>query len=263
MTGETEPRAPDASPLFAADTGGVEGPLVLLHGFGAWHGVWTRLASGLAGRVLAYDLPGHGRSLEFPGAGRAKLAAGAILADLDRRGIDRVHLCGHSMGGAIAALMALSAPGRVRSLTLLAPGGFGEEINGPLLRRYAAARTEDELAAALADMAGPPGPAVTADLAGFAAMRALPGQSAKLIGIAEAISRGNRQGVIARTALDGLAMPVAVLWGTSDPVLPYGQASDLPSRFVLHAIDGAGHLLIEEAPERVLRAIREATAERG
>ena len=252
-----------AAPLFATDAGRGAEPLVLLHGFGAWHGVWARLASRLAGRVLAYDLPGHGNSLDFPGAGPAQLAAGAILADLSQRGIDRVHLCGHSMGGAIAALMALAAPGRARSLTLLAPGGFGEEINGTLLRRYAAARTEGEVAATLADMAGPRGLAEKADLAGYATMRALPGQSAKLIGIAEAISRGNRQGVIARTALEGLAMPVAVLWGTSDPVLPYGQTSDLPSRFVLRAIEGAGHMLIEEAREPVLRAIREATAEGG
>jgi pimeloyl-ACP methyl ester carboxylesterase len=207
--------------------------------------------------VLAYDLPGHGQSLEFAGAGPAKLAAGAILADLDRRGIDRVHLCGHSMGGAIATLMALSAPGRVRSLTLLAPGGFGEEIDGQLLRRYAAATSESELAEALSGMAGPLASIPEAGLAGLAAMRARPGQTRKLIGIAEAISRGNRQGVIGRPALEGLAMPVAVLWGTEDPVLPWRQTHGLPSRFVLHAVDGAGHMLIEEAPEIVLRAIRE------
>lgn len=260
MAGET-PAAPgigeDVSLLFVADQGRGSEPLVLLHGFGAWHGVWSRLASGLASRVLAYDLPGHGRSVDFPGAGPAKVAAGAILADLSRRGIERVHLCGHSMGGAIAALMALAAPGRVLSLTLLAPGGFGEEINGPLLERYAAARTEHELVAALAGMAGPRGLVDKADLAGLAAMRALPGQADKLTGIAEAISRGNRQGVIGRAALERLAMPVAVVWGTEDPVLPCRQTNDLPSRFVVYRIDGAGHMLIEEAPERVLQAIRE------
>jgi pyruvate dehydrogenase E2 component (dihydrolipoamide acetyltransferase) len=261
VTSEVEPGT--APPLFAADAGRGAEPLVLLHGFGAWHGVWESLATGLAGRVLAYDLPGHGRSLDFPGAGPAKLAAGAILADLSRRGIDRVHLCGHSMGGAIATLMALSAPARVRSLSLLAPGGFGEEIDGSLLRRYAAARSESELAEALSAMAGPHASIPTAGLAGLAAMRALPGQTEKLIGIAEAISRGNRQGVIGRTALEGLGMPVMVLWGTEDPVLPWRQTHGLPSRFALDGIAGAGHMLIEEAPETVLRAIRATTRRLG
>jgi len=143
------------------------------------------------------------------------------------------------------------------SLTLLSPGGCGEEINGPLLRRYAAARTSVELAAALAAMCGPQGFVDRLDLAGLEAVRALPGQTAKLVGIAEAISRGNRQGVIGKAALGRLRMPVAVMWGTDDPVLPYAQTGDLPAHFVLHGIDGAGHMLVEEALDRVLHAMRQ------
>jgi pimeloyl-ACP methyl ester carboxylesterase len=253
---------PAGGRLFALDEGPGVDALVLLHGFGAWHRVWAGIASAVGGRVLAYDLPGHGRSLDFAGAGAAKLAANAILADLGARGIERAHLAGHSMGGAIAVLMALAAPDRILSLTLLAPGGFGEEINGPLLRRYAAAATGPELAAALAAMRGPRGVADTPDLGALEAMRAVPGQTAKLVGIAEAISRGNRQGVIGKAALDGLRMPVAVIWGKNDPVLPYGQTRDLPDGFVLHGIDAAGHMLIEEAPDCVLRTIRQ-TARRS
>ena len=130
---------PPADPkLFASDEGQGPDAVVLLHGFGGWHGVWTPVAAGLGGRVLAYDLPGHGRSLDVQGAGPAKFAAGAILADLAARGIDAVHLAGHSMGGAVAVLMAAARPDMVGSLTLLAPGGFGEEIDGPLIRRFAA-----------------------------------------------------------------------------------------------------------------------------
>ncbi|MGT2467378.1 alpha/beta fold hydrolase [Mesorhizobium atlanticum] len=90
-------------------------------------------------RVLAYDLPGHSHSLQCEGMGGAKPAARAILADLAARQLTKVHLVGHSMGGAVATLMALADSGRVASLTLLAPGGFGPEINAALLRRYAAA----------------------------------------------------------------------------------------------------------------------------
>ena len=124
-----------ASSLYAADRGAGSKTVVFLHGFGGCHAVWGEVTSALAPgvRTIAYDLPGHGLSLDFPGR-TAKAAAQAILADLAARGMKRVHLVGHSMGGAVATLMALS-PERVASLTLLAPGGFGPEINGPLMRR--------------------------------------------------------------------------------------------------------------------------------
>ena len=61
---------------------------------------------------------------------------GAISADLAARGLNRVHIAGHSMGGAVAALLAIGEPEHFASVTLFAPGGFGEQIAGPLLRRY-------------------------------------------------------------------------------------------------------------------------------
>src|SRR5690606_12071982 len=168
--------------LFAADKGGDAPTLVLLHGFGASHTVWSALAARLAGdaHILAYDLPGHGFSLDAPGAGRAGATARAILDDLAGRGVKRAHVAGHSMGGAIAALMALTAPGRVASLTLLAPGGFGEEIDGALLHRYAAAGDEAELAACLRAMSGPDAHVSIPGLRPQLAMRARPGQIERL-----------------------------------------------------------------------------------
>jgi len=218
-------------------------------------------------RTLAFDLPGHGLSLDFPGAGPAKLAAGAVLAEMDARSLARAHLAGHSMGGAVAVLMALSAPERVASLTLLAPGGFGEEINAPLLRRYAAATEAADIRACLAEMSGPghdvPQQAVNMRVA----MRALPGQAQKLVEIAAAMTRGDRQGRIPREMLAGLSMPVSVAWGSHDRVLPVSQADDLPPAFRLHRVEGAGHMLIDEAPDLaaslILAAVEQAERESG
>ena len=53
-------------------------------------------------------------------------------------------------------------------------------------------------------------------------------------------------------------MPVRVLWGDHDPVLPFAQALDLPEGFELHVAAGAGHMLIEEAPDAVLAVLRQA-----
>lgn len=242
--------------LFAAESGTSDRTIVLLHGFGGFHGTWDGIAPALAAQahVLAYDLPGHGNSLGWPDAGPAKLAARAILADLEMRGIARAHIVGHSMGGAIAALAGLIEPERVASLTLLAPGGFGAAINGSLLRRYAAARSSADIGACLAEMSG-----FTPDereVEALAAIRAVKGQTEKLVEIGAAITRDDRQGVIPREMLAGLAMPVAVAWGTEDAVLPYGQTAGLPENLMLHSMEGAGHMLPEEAPAAVIGIIR-------
>jgi pyruvate dehydrogenase E2 component (dihydrolipoamide acetyltransferase) len=160
------------------------------------------------------------------------------------------------MGGAVAVLMALAAPERVASLALLAPGGFGEAINGPLLRRYAAAMDEGEIRDCLAAMSGPHARLPDESVGIYLAMRNRPGQREKLVEIAAAITRDDRQGVIPRHLLATLSMPVAVLWGTHDPVLPVSQAEHLPENFLLRRVPDAGHMLIGEAPGLVSELIR-------
>jgi pimeloyl-ACP methyl ester carboxylesterase len=244
--------------LFAAEAGSGKKTIVLLHGVGGSSHAWRSIQSSLSAEAhtLAYDLPGHGKSLGVPQAGPAKLAAHAILADLSDRGIEEFHVTGHSMGGAVAALMALAEPRRVAALTLLAPGGFGEEINGRLLRRYAAARSADEIRDCLESMFGWPNPVPEDTVRVGAEMRAIPGQVEKLVEIVNAVTRGERQGVIGREQLAGLAMPVTVVWGQLDAVLPVHQTRDLPPRFGLHLVPDAGHMLPEEVPELVAELIR-------
>lgn len=247
-----------AEELHARVKGGGATVMVLLHGFGGGHDDWYDIQPDLArdGLVLAYDLPGHGRSLRNSAAGVAPAMAKAILADLAVRGIDRAHVTGFSMGGAVACLMGLRAPERVASLTLLAPGGFGPAINEPLLRRFAAATQADALRAAMDDMAAPGYAFETKYVAALAALRRIEGQPATLEKIVGMIARDGRQGEIPREALAGLAMPVTVVWGTSDPVLPYSQSENLPQSFNFVSVPGAGHMLPTEARKASTAAIR-------
>jgi pyruvate dehydrogenase E2 component (dihydrolipoamide acetyltransferase) len=244
--------------LYARAKGGGTTAMVLLHGFGGGCDDWYDIQPDLSrdGLVLAYDLPGHGRSLAHPAAGNASATAKAILADLSARGIERVHVAGFSMGGAVACLMGLRAPDRVASLTLLAPGGFGPFINGPLLHRFATPATADELRAAMNDMAAPGYAFETKYVAALAALRGIPGQPAMLETIWGMIARDSKQGEIPRATLATLAMPVTVVWGTADPMLPYEQSADLPSHFELVTLPGAGHMLPVEARKAVTAAIR-------
>jgi pimeloyl-ACP methyl ester carboxylesterase len=85
--------------------------------------VWLPQLLGLGdvARVVAIDLPGHGRT---PGAGCAKIAdyVAWVVAFLDAQRLERVVLGGHSMGGAVAQAMALGHPGRVAALALVGTG---------------------------------------------------------------------------------------------------------------------------------------------
>lgn len=244
--------------LFAHEQGSGPETIVLLHGFGGSHGVWAEIGSHLAAdaRIIAYDLPGHGASLEVEGARSPRRIAETVLGDIIERDLGRIHLVGHSMGGAVATLMALSAPERIASLTLLAPGGYGKQIDAALLRRFAKASRGDEIRACLAAMSGPGHIVSNQAVADCVTMRARPGQMEKLTEIVMAITRGGRQGAIPAELVAGLAMPVAVVWGVLDTVLPVSQADDLPAHFDLHLVPVAGHMLIDEAPGLIVELLR-------
>ncbi len=111
------------APIFYTQQGGVDGPvLLLIHGAGGSHLDWPVGLRRLADTaVLTLDLPGHGRS---PGSGRDTISAYADVVDsfINIRKLEKVVLAGHSMGGAIALVLALRQPSWLAGLVLLATG---------------------------------------------------------------------------------------------------------------------------------------------
>ena len=73
--------------------------------------------------IIAVDLPLHGRSYALGNAPSELLNYSSLASDvhhtLDYLGIEKAHVVGHSMGGKVAAIMALSQPPRVQSLAVL------------------------------------------------------------------------------------------------------------------------------------------------
>jgi pimeloyl-ACP methyl ester carboxylesterase len=95
-------------------------PLVLLHARGADGANWADIAPALAAgprRVYAPDLRGHGRS-DWPGGYAYETMRDDIHAFLAALGIHRADVVGHSLGGAVAYLLAQHSPGLVRRLVL-------------------------------------------------------------------------------------------------------------------------------------------------
>ncbi|SON57496.1 Dihydrolipoyllysine-residue acetyltransferase component of acetoin cleaving system [Hartmannibacter diazotrophicus] len=232
-------------------------PLVLLHGFGGSAAGWTNLQIALERRrrSIAFDLPGHGRALGAAKIGNAHVSMLAVMASMDALGLDRVHLVGHSMGGAVAALLALKAPERLASLTLLSPGGFGREINHVLLRAYGRARDLEALAPLVPQFFGPAFRLPRRMVENEARERAEPGRVETLVDICESILDGNMQKMLPREALGDLKVPVKVIWGFADRVLPVSQSAGLPGMVALHRFAGVGHMPHLEVPREVARLI--------
>lgn len=105
---------------YAASRTASRPPLVILHGLLASSRHWRTVASELAsqGPAFALDLRNHGRSprstaMDFP------VMVEDLLAWLDRRGLHRIDLLGHSMGGKLAMAFACRHPDRVRRLVVV------------------------------------------------------------------------------------------------------------------------------------------------
>lgn len=246
--------------IYCVETGaGRAGtPLVLLHGFGSHAGYWEPLRTYLQDQfhVLAFDLPGHGRS-PLKDEGRPRQVAQALFAELEERSTGPVHLCGHSMGGAIACVMALENPQMVKSLTLLAPGGFGPEVNARLIKRFAAADSEEELLPLLEPFYGWRKSVPQGALVELAASRQHPGVGEHLTALADYLFGDDTQREVGREAVAALEIPVKVIWGTQDRITPTRQAHKLPGVFAGHIFEGVGHSLADEIPAEIARLLRE------
>ncbi|WP_350335097.1 alpha/beta fold hydrolase [Coralliovum pocilloporae] len=234
-------------------------PVVLLHGFGGTADGWKRLLPALSAerQVLAFDLPGHGASLDYPETCNAVVAAKAVLSALDTLEIGKAHFVGHSMGGAVASLIGLRALDRAASLTLLAPGGFGPEINHRLLRSFARAQNPDGLLVLLEQFYGWEFLLPDELIDQVVTERARPGVTESLCKIAEAIIDDRNQKVLPRAELADIGCPVKVVWGTQDRVLPTRQSHKLPGTIATHIFERVGHMPHHEIPAEVTRLILE------
>ncbi|MFM0695192.1 alpha/beta fold hydrolase [Paraburkholderia graminis] len=104
-------------------------PLVLLHGIGSGAASWVQQFEALSAsrRVLAWDAPGYGESTPVAAASPAATDYASLLYEwLEKLGIERCVLVGHSLGAIIAGSFAAMHPQRVAGLLLLSPaGGYG------------------------------------------------------------------------------------------------------------------------------------------
>ncbi len=276
MTGQRPEDAADDPVVQAADVGGrkvsyagagQDGEVVLLiHGYGGDRNSWLLLQEPLAARhrVYALDLPGHGTSGKDVGDGSIGILADAVTGVLDALGAGRAHLAGHSLGGAVALAVAAGDPRRIASLTLIAPSGFGRQINTGYLRGFAEARTRRELKPLARELFADENLVTRQVVDDLLAYKRLDGVGAALHALLDRLLDGDGQHAGSAAALAAIseALPVSVVWGRQDRIIPAEQAHAVGGA-VRYVIEGAGHMPHLERPADVQRAIEETIARAG
>ena len=257
--------APEPEPITVAGRqlnhlrmGPAEGPpVVLLHGFGGDLNGWLFNLPVLAEqhRVFALDLPGHGRA-EKDATGLDVAGLAELVADyMEAAGTGPAHVVGHSLGGAVALKLALDQPARVTRLTLLAPAGLGSEVNVAYLRGFIAAERRKDLKSVLQQLFAEPELVSREMIEEVQKYKRLDGTTAALAALCEAVFPGGAQALVLRDRLASLPVPVQVIWGRADAILPPAQGENLPANVTVRWLERVGHMPHMEAAAEVNRLI--------
>jgi pyruvate dehydrogenase E2 component (dihydrolipoamide acetyltransferase) len=225
-------------------------PVVLVHGFGGDKNSWLFVQQPLSEThaVHALDLPGHGASTKDVGDGSLATMAETLIGFLDALGITRAHLVGHSLGGAVSAAVAKAAPEKVASLTLLAPAGYGAEADAEYLRGFATASSRRELKPLLGRLFADESQVTRQLVDDLLKYKRLDGVDKALAAVLNTLLDGDRQAIDTPALLAGVDVPVTVVWGDSDRILPKPAdgVQEVP----------AGHMLHMEAANDVVRHVK-------
>jgi pyruvate dehydrogenase E2 component (dihydrolipoamide acetyltransferase) len=230
-------------------TGEGPSPVLFIHGFGgdlsSWQFNQPVLAESACG-TIAFDLPGHGLSDPDVGSGSLGDLVQAARHLIHELALDRPHLVGHSLGGAIAAALAVANPARFASVSLIASAGLGPEIDGGYISGFLAARRRNDLRPVVARLFADERLVTRAILEDQIRMKRIDGIEQALARIADScFPLGRQAGWGLRAALASLPIPLQVIWGAQDRIIPAQHATGF-ARATL--IEGAGHMVhVEKA----------------
>lgn len=258
--------------LHYTETGGAPPTLLLLHGFGSSTFSWRKVTEplGRGARVIAFDRPGFGFS-ERPAVTASlnpytpEAQTTLTLELMDALNIGQAVLVGHSVGAAVAVELALAHPERVAGLVLVSPvlrsGGPSALVRtvfntpqatrvGPYIVRQFAEEPGFEL---LRRRYADPSTLTDADIAGYQRPFGATNWDQALW----EVTKANRP-VDLLPRLGELQVPTFVVAGAEDEIVPLEQQQQIAEAVGgdIEVLEGCGHALQDECPQRFLGAVR-------
>jgi pimeloyl-ACP methyl ester carboxylesterase len=233
-------------------------PIVFVHGFGAEFGSWRPFLSGSAfsAPILAVDLPGHGGS-SLDGVDTFDDLAALLEQTLAAGRVSAAHLVGHSLGGAVVTALASRSLLDVRSLFLISPAGLGPEINGAFVAGFCRATSEQSLTPWMRLLVADPDRLSIALVRATLRLRSDPRIRDGHERIAAMLFPDGTQSFSVRDAFDGLTIPIKLIFGGDDRIIPAHHARGLPGHVAVHIFPDVGHLSHLEARAGVARLLDE------
>jgi pimeloyl-ACP methyl ester carboxylesterase len=229
-----------------------EPPVILIHGAGSNHLVWPAELRRLPGqRVLAVDLPGHGRS---SGVVQQSIPAYAdqMIDFLAALGLYQAVFVGHSMGGAIALDLAIRHPTHVAGLGLISTGAylgidpdFLENLGNPLTVPNALHVFQGRAF----------GPQASPALIERCMQTFKETRTSILYGDWQACAKFDQ-----REAITSIEAPAWVIAGGEDRMVPIAYAHFLAGRIPaarLQILPTAGHMALLEQPGQIVQGLQQ------
>jgi pimeloyl-ACP methyl ester carboxylesterase len=254
---------------------GIEGPqILLLHGFGSSTYTWRKNIDRLAefGRVTAIDIKGFGLT-EKPKDGQYGEAAYVrhVLAAMDALGLQKPIIVGNSMGGAVAARLALEHPERclglilvdaARPFTRLDFEGAGVDTarfaGRPSVFAVAMVRsliTRERIRQTLLSVYDGHEPVTDEMIDAYYVPTTIEGAPQALLAMMNPPADPAKP-----IPLKNLTCPVTILWGKRDNVIPVAAgealAREIPNAELVIWAE-AGHLPHEDEPDRFHELVRD------
>lgn len=265
VTSDTRTVSGHAVHFYRYEGTGAGPPMLLVHGLGSSANAYARTIVPLSRsfrQIWALDLPGNGFS-PLPASGPLPVRAQVDFVHAFQREVvgEPVFLVGNSLGGAMSLYAASERPDAFRALAVISPAGarMSDQRIADLKASFDVQTNAQARAMTRRLFHKPPLPVLL-----FAGELRRLYASPTVKGVMGEVQAAD---AVTEEMLARLAMPVLLIWGRSEKLLPYEGLdyfrAHLPRHAEIHEVQGFGHMPQLEHPREVVRRLTRFAEDRG